>query len=87
MTTLSVSPIQTSWESGVNWYRKLSAAPPKALVAVAIAKIHAPTRAGWTPTRRAPSGFSDAAVIACPSQLRRTTACSATVTPTASRQA
>jgi len=37
---------------------------------VAIAKIHAPTRVGSIPTSREPSGFSEAAVIAWPSQLR-----------------
>src|ERR1700722_4585237 len=70
MTTLSVRPMQVSCESGVNWYRKLSAAPPNAVVAVAMAKIQVPILLGSTPTRRAPSGFSAAAVIAWAGQVR-----------------
>ena len=54
---------------------------------MAMAKIQVPILFGSTPMSRAPSGFSAAAVMAWPSQVRLRPSWSSAVTATASRQA
>ena len=54
---------------------------------MAMAKIQVPIFFGSTPMRRAPSGFSAAAVIAWPSQVRSRPELEQPVMATASRQA